>query len=250
MKRLTKKLIVALTLLTVGGFAANVDASDYLRINREARTIERKANLLLRETNHYQATPQYRHLVCDVEDFLRLSQDITDRVRFDGNLNRIARCVNELDRTFFHLEGLFDTIELNIARGFGAKCGNTAHVKRLLNNIEDCIHVMQTDIEILRRRALTCPITHRAMYGTTRTVVETTRYGGYGYGPAVTTRRTTYDRSYHRGYDRSFDRSFDRAYGYGNVGRPVYGGSCPSARGGSGIGFSIGGGSSRINIRF
>lgn len=219
MNLLSSKFVVGMTLLTLSGLTSVASANDYLRINRDARTIERKANLLLEETEHYRATPEYLHLVNDVHSFLGLSQHITDLVRVDGCINRIAADVAQLDYTFHHIEGLFDNIERNVARGIGRKCGNTAHVKRLLNAIEDCIHHMQDDIDLIRLRNA-----RQRRYGTV--VRETTRYPDY-YGGRVTRTRETY-------YDR---------------GRSFYGGSsCPNSRGG--VGLSIGGGSSRIHIRF
>lgn len=232
MKNLTSKIAVALTLLGATSIVSTASANDYRRINREAQRIERKATLLTREVVHYEAMPQYCHLVEDLEEFVRLSQHITDLVRVSGDLRHIRADVNQLDRTFHHIEGLFDQIERQIARGRGVKYGNTAHVKRLLNNIEDCIHVMQEDVAVLEVRA------HRDHYN--RPV-----YGsGHNHGrnvPNYNNRRETYYNggSYYNG---------GRGY---NSGRGYNGGSCPSARNrGSGIQFSIGGGSSRIHFRF
>ena len=236
MKNLTSKIALTLTLLGATSFVSTASANDYRRINREAQRIERKATLLAQEVVHYEAMPQHCHLVRDLEEFVRLSQHITDLVRVSGDLRHIKADVNELDRTFHHIEGLFDQIERQIARGRGVKYGNTAHVKRLLNSVEDCIHHMQEDVAVLEVRA------HRDHYN--RPVYGSNHNHGVRNVPTYNYRRETY---YNGGGYYNSGSYYGRSYNSGNY----YGGSCPSARNrGSGIQFSIGGGSSRINFRF
>lgn len=247
MKRITATMTLLMTLLGMASVVTTANADDYRRINRDARTIERKAKLLLRESDHYTATRQYRHLVCDLEDFVQLSQHITDLVRVSGNLRHIKSDVAQLDATFHHLEGLFDQIERDVARGRAVKCGNTAHVKRLLNNLEDCIHHMQEDIAVLEVRA------HARSHDRDHDHGYRGRSTGY-YQPPV----TNYYRPPTTSYYRAPSSSYYRAPSSSRVinSRDFYynngydrGRSCPNSRN-SGIGFSIGGGSSRIQIRF
>lgn len=217
MKNFTSKIAMMLTVVGITSVVSTATANnDYRRINREARKIERKANLLAQEIVHYSEMPQYCHLADDLNEFVRLSQHITDLVRVSSDLRHIKADVNALDRNFHHIEGIFDRMERQIARGRGVKFGNTAHVKRLLNAIEDCIHVMQEDVAVLEVRS------HRHL-----------------------NQRPIYD-------DHRFDRNRGFQYQeYRYTPRPSYGGGCPNAnRGGGGFGFSIGGGSSRIHIRF
>lgn len=228
MKNLTSKIAVIMTLLGATSIVSTASANDYRRINREAQRIERKATLLAQEVVHYEAMPQYCHLVDDLEDFVRLSQHITDLVRVSGDLRHIKADVDQLDRTFHHIEGLFDQIERQIARGRGVKYGNTAHVKRLLNNIEDCIHVMQEDVAILEVRA------HRAHFD--RPVYGSGHNHNHRNVPSYNNRHQTY---------------YNGGGGFYNSGSYYNGGSCPNTRNrGNGIQFSIGGGSSRIHFRF
>ena len=114
----------------------------------------------------------------------------------------MERDLRDLDHKFHHLQSVFHQVEHDAEfLGYGHIQGNTAHVKRLLDTIEDSIHQMRLDIAVIRRRM-----------------------------------------SFHRGDDscrnsRPFYRS---SYGvYGSRGN-IYGG----------IGFTIGGGSSRIYIGF
>ncbi len=176
--------------------------------------------------------PQYRHLAEDLVEFVRLSQHITDLVRVSGDFRHIKSDVAELDRTFHHIEDLFDRMERQIARGRGVKFGNTAHVKRLLNSVEDSIHIMQEDVAVLEVRS------HQHLN-------QRPTYNGHnhnrGFEPQnyELNRRPTY---YGNGYGGN-------GYG-GNYGNGNGGGYCPSNNRGGGFGFTIGGGSSRIRIRF
>lgn len=236
MKNLTSKIAMTLTLLGATSLVSNASANDYRRINREAQRIERKANLLIQEAVHYEAMPQHCHLVRDLEDFVRLSQHITDLVRVSPDLRLIKADVRELARTFRHVEGLFDQIERQIARGRGVKFGNTAHVKRLLNNIEDCIHVMLEDIAVLEVRARRDAFDRNA-YGSNR------YYGGRNV-PNYNAGRGTY-------YQGGTIYNSGGIYNSGSYYRGGTGGYCPNARNrGNGIEFSIGGGSSRLHFRF
>ena len=225
MKRLTTKLFIASTLLALLG-TTQASANDYLRLKNDALTIERKANQMARETKHYRATPQYAQLVCDVDQFISLSQHITDLVANGGSIGRIEAYVNKLDATFLHVEGLFDAIEYNAANGIGVKRGNTAHVKRHLNVVEDCILRMQEDVAILKIRARRTAV---------RRPVVAKR-------PAVTNRQPTY----YNGRYNGAGRTPSRAYSVPTRPAPKYNSPRGSGRGG----VSIGGGSSRIYIRF
>ena len=227
MKRLTTKLFIASTLLALFG-TTQANANDYLRLKSDALTIERKANKMAKETKHYRATPQYAQLVCDVDQFISLSQNITDLVANGGSIGRIEAYVNELDATFLHVEGLFDAIEYNAANGIGVKRGNTAHVKRHLNVVEDCILRMQEDIAILRVRARQANVR--------RPVAKR---------PVVTSRPPTYYKGGYNGADRGPSRQ-SRAYPTPSRSAPKYYSPRNSGRGG----VTIGGGSSRIHIRF
>lgn len=234
MKRLTTKLFIASTILALLA-TTQANANDYLRLKSDARTIERKANKLAKETKHYRVTPQYEQLVCDVDQFISLSQHITDRVANGGSIGRIRTYVNQLDATFLHVEGLFDTIEYNAANGVGIKQGNTAHVKRHLNVIEDCILRMQEDVATIQARVRAENIRRPVVVN--RPVVVAQRPVVVRPTPVVKQRPPTYYNAPARGSSRACPTR----------GRPIPAYSNPgSGRGG----VTIGSGGSRINIRF
>lgn len=204
------------TLLVMSAFTTQVHADEYHHIDRLAVKIQRTTQRLQRETVHYRHTPEYRHLVADTNELFRIATHVHEVTHFEGNLTHLQNDVDKLDRQFHHLEGVFDRIEHNAAYGSGHVHGNTAHVKRLLDLIENSIHHMVNDLEEIRKRTIVarpvCTLTPRNPVYRGAGV-----YGSSGYG--------------HGG----------RSYG-------GYGGGQGSHN--SGFGFSFGGGSSRINIRF
>ena len=214
MTRSIKTLTSIFTLLVVSAFSVQVNADEYHHIDQLAVKIQRTAKRLLRESVHYRHTPEYRHLVADANEMLRLATHVHEVTHFEGNLTHLQNDVDELDSQFHHLEGVFDRIEHAAAFDHGHIHGNTVHVKRLLSSMEDSIHHMSTDLQEIRRRMRVAPpvCTLRPLRP-----VSGGAYGGYG-------------RSGH---------------GYGTSGHRGSYGSNPG-----GFGFSFGGGSSRINIRF
>lgn len=219
---LSIKTITSLfTLLVMSAFAAQGNADEYRHIDQLAVKIQRTAKRLVKETVHYRHTREYRHLVADTNEIYRLASHIHEVTHFEGNLTHLQNDMNGLDRQFHHLEGVFDRIEHNAAYGSGHVHGNTAHVKRLLNSIEESIHHMTIDLQEIRNRTIVA----RPVY--IQPVLRPVYGGGYG------------------GHGSS-------GYGYGGShhgnGHGGYGGGHGSH--GSGFSFSIGGGSSRFNIRF
>jgi uncharacterized membrane protein YgcG len=211
-----KTITSLFTLLVMSAFTTQVNADEYHHIDQLAVKIQRTAKRLLRETVHYRHTAEYGHMVADANEIYRLATHVHKVTHFEGNLNHLQNDVDELDRQFHHLNGVFDRIEHNAAYGSGHVHGNTAHVKRLLDSIEDSIHHMTDDLQEIRKRTIVA----RPVY--TRPVLRPV-YGGVGaHGSS----------------------------GYGHGGRSYggYGGGHGSHN--SGFGFSFGGGSSRINIRF
>ncbi|MDG1875691.1 MAG: hypothetical protein P8J27_17400 [Mariniblastus sp.] len=225
MHRPLTKLVTLFSLALVTLVASQAKADEYDHIDRYAKKIQSKARVLLRETVHYRHTSQYGRLVACTNELYRLATHIHDVTHFEGNLIHLRSDLRDLDREFHDLERLFDRIEQTAAYGYGHIHGNTSHVKRLLNSIEDSIHHIQDDVDSLLRR-VTCDrpvVVNRPVYVPVRPVVNV-------------------------GYDRPCH--------YQNQGRP-YGGHGYS-RGASygyrnhssSIGFSIGGGSSKIHFRF
>ena len=133
--------------------------------------------------------------------------------------------MRDLEKAFHDAEGLFDKVEHYAANGVGRVRGNTAHVKKMLNRIEDCIYNLQNDLVKLDRlqsarkpvnvyRPPVTPVKYRQAYDSGRSA-----YGG-----------RSINVNSNRGYGRS-------AYGNGYKQR-------------SGVGISFGGGSSRITFKF
>lgn len=210
MTRLNKTFASFFTLIITAATTAQVNADEYHHIDRLAVKIQRTSKQLLRESIHYRHTPEYRHLVADANEMYRLATHVHEVTHFEGNLRHLQNDVAELDRQFHHVETVFDRIEHNAAYGSGHVHGNTAHVKRLLKSMEDSIHHMRADLEEIRNRTLA---TRRCYHQPALQQVYRGTHGG-------------------------------RAYGHGVTGHPRYGSS------GGGFSFSIGGGGSRINIRF
>lgn len=208
------KLASLIIMIAVTAVTSNANADEYAHIDRLAVKIRNSARRITKETIHYRHTPEYRHLVADSNTLYRLATHIHDVTHFEGNLTHLANDLDQLDRTFHHLERVFDRVEHAAAFGNGHVHGRTAHVKRLLNSIEDNIHHIREDVEILRRRLIIV-----------KPPCARVPYGGCGYGGQ---RNSGY-----RGYGNN---------GYDRTGSPGHGGY--------GFGFSIGGGNSRIQFQF
>jgi uncharacterized membrane protein YgcG len=226
----SKLLVVAFATVAMGLTTDTAAANHYHHINAQAVKIRNKTRVLLKETHHYRLTPNYKYLVADTAELRQLAEHTREIARHEGDLDHLAHDVAKMDRVFHHLENLFDNTELLASQCQGSVIGHTAHVKRLLNAIEDCIHHMQDDIESLRRinvvpapvvvrRAVVdpgCPYRNSRSYLSQRTVVKTVK---------------TYNIPAKKHYHSS------RSYGgYGH--------------GGGGFSFSIGGGSSALHFNF
>ena len=194
-------LLIASLVWGMGSSPANAD--EFRHLDQLAVKIQRTSKRLIGEMKHYRHTSEYGHLIADSQEIYRLATHIHDVTHFEGRLTHLESDLRELDRKFHHLESVFERVEHDARFGAGGHVhGNTAHVKRLIDSIEDSIHHMRADIIEIRRRMSF----HRDddCYLNTRPVYRT-HYGG----------------------------------SYGNRGN-LYGG----------VGFTIGGGSSRIYIGF
>ncbi len=217
-------ITAALSITFAGGFTSTASADVYNHLDRVALRILKKSERLVKETEHYRNTPQYRHLLSDAREMCKLATHIHEVTHFEGNLRQLQRDVYQLDQVFHHVEGLFDQIERQAAYGIGHIRGNTRHVKNLLNQIEREIDCLHDDIAKIRRtNAFAAP------------VYQAYRPSPYGYGFSLN------DASrYHRGSGSGCSSNRSR-HGYDRYGVAPY----HTARG-----LSIGGGSSRIWIGF
>ena len=254
MTRPIPRIIALTTCLLMGIFAAQAFADDYNHINSLARKIHNKSKVLLKETKHYRSTPNYIRMVREVTELDQLACHLRDIAKNEGDLDLLAYDIAEIKVRFRHIVNLFDTTELCATQyGQGFIKGHTAHVKRLLNSIEDAIAHICQDIEHLRAatpilaqpavvaypydRNASRPIVtrvetyevpkrsvYRAPYGNA-SPYEGSNYGGSKRGSQLNHGHTGhYDRGYHAPE--------------AHLGR------------GQGFGFSIGSGSTRITIQF
>jgi len=135
----------------MGIFAAQTFADDYNHINSLARKIHNKSKVLLKETKHYRSTPNYVHMVRSVAELDQLACHLRDIAKNEGDLDLLAYDIAEIKVKFHHIVNLFDTTELCASQyGQGFIKGHTAHVKRLLDSIDEAIHHICQDIEHLR----------------------------------------------------------------------------------------------------
>ena len=205
--------------LAITAFSATAKADTYHHIDQLALTIDRQSKQLVREAHHYRHTPEYRHLVSDARDMCRLADHLHEVAHHHGDLRHLTSDVDELDAKFHHLESVFDRVERRASHGHGHVHGNTSHVRELLISIEDNIHHLQEDLELLRT-----PVHAR---------------------PIVTPRRTIYATPYTSGWG-GYHSSRPSSYGHlgGHYGRGAYGQPY------RGRGITFGGGSTRFTFRF
>ncbi len=220
-------LLVVFTVVALDGLTNSASADEYSRINRLAVKIRNQTRTLIRETEHYRFTANYPVLVSDSAELRQLAEHTREVARHQGDLDRLAAVVAGMDRTFHHLENLFDSTELLASQCQGSVKGHTAHVKRLLNSIEDCIHDIQHEIKKLRNAVIVSPaVLPQPPVILQRPVVEACPYeAGPAIRPYVTKVETIQVPSHkiHR---------HDRNYNSG------------------GFSFSFGGGSSRMIFNF
>lgn len=235
--------IVILTICTLMGLAAaQAMANDYQHINQLARKIHHKSRILLNETRHYRSTPNYVRLVRDVAELDQASCHLRDIARNEGDLDHMAADIAKMDCAFHHIEELFDATELSASYGNGFIKGHTAHVKRLLNSIEDAIHHIGEDIEQLRSITPIAVSSHNAnpFYPNLYQRSAVTRVETY----RLPSNSFHYGSRGHRGYSPYGGSTLHRGYGYNDLRLNDHRNNNHAG------GFSFGGGSSRMTFRF
>jgi len=231
------KTILAFALLV--GVATQANADIWNHVDRQAADIKCATSSLRKEVDHYRGTRYYGQLIGATARLKGQSIVVASIAAHSHCPKALKNAVRELDRAFHDAEFLFDSVEHDASYGDGHIRGNTAHVKRQLNRIGDCIDNLRDDLRQLTRPQRS--INHNA-YRPANTRPSPTSYdrhrGGHNVYSRPVATRPAYENSYGNGY-RGYDvnrRAYDRGY--------------QSSRGSSGIGFSIGGGSSRITFRF
>lgn len=254
MTRPIPRTIALTTCLLMGIFAAQAMASGYNHINSLARKIHTKSKVLLKETKHYRATPNYGAMVREVAELDQLACHLRDIAKNEGDLDHLAYDIAEIDTKFHRIEYLFDTTELCASTyGRGFIKGHTAHVKKLLDSIEDAIHHIGKDIEHLRAATpLLQPAVVAHPYDRNGTRPIVTKVETYRVLSNIARSNSAYNSVYRAPYGGA-RQTLPGAYGAKqlNHGHRDHYTHPRSAYGrGQATGFSIGGGSSRITFRF
>ncbi|MGI9518463.1 MAG: hypothetical protein ACR2NP_15515 [Pirellulaceae bacterium] len=151
MTRLSKSIFAAVAMV-VASFSANqASAQDiYHHIDELALTIQLQAERLQAETHHYVHTPGYSNMVCATNQLRQRATLIHNLAHSHGCLYSMSAHLRVLDAQFHRIERLFDAVEYEASHGHGHIHGHTAHVRGLLNNIEDNIHHIRDDIAQLQ----------------------------------------------------------------------------------------------------
>jgi hypothetical protein len=228
------------TLLSLAiGTSSVASANHHDHIDRVAVRVQKNAQRLLEETRHYRNAPGYHQLVAQTRLVRDTAIHIHDVTHFEGNVPQLRRDVAMIDRSFHQLEDLFCHIEAEIERGRCHLNVNTNRFRRKMKQLEREIHHLGDDL------AKICAAPrHSAQRQTVRyappIAVDARSFanpysrvqGGFQSGLYGQSHRSHHSSRYHdyRGanYDHSYHNNFDR----------------------TALGFSIGGGSSRIWIGF
>ena len=179
MNRITSAFSFGFALLIAGlCFNSNASADTQRHLNRLASSIEYQSNLLLRQAGHYRHTPSYRTIVNESIKLRDTARHVRVTTFCPKSFRLLEQDLRVLDGCFHNLEAIFDGAEFNAARGIGQVRGNTRHVKRILNQLEDDIDLMRIDVRALRRELFA-----QRRYGN-RGAVDVYRqpYRGYGRG--------------------------------------------------------------------
>ena len=229
-------LAVAITALTFV-LSPSAQGDEFDRIDRLAQKIQKKSQLLIKETDDYRRTPQYAALVDSATHLYDAAGHVHKVAHFANNLNHLQSDLANLDLYFQQLESLFEAAKDSVSRGRGHIHGGTGYAKGLLRSIEVSIDSMRRDVRKLQSKHVSRP---HEVY---RTPVAATRHDHVGYG---------HDRR--RGQVVVPPRPVPHRAAQPIVTparvvphyRPAY----PQHRRAGGFSLSIGGGSSRIHLNF
>lgn len=151
MTRLSKSIFAAVAMVAASFSASQASAQDlYHHIDELALSIQRQAEQLQGETHHYVHTPGYSTMLYATNQLRQRATLIHNLAHSHGCLYSMSSQLRVLDAQFHQLEGLFDAIEYEASHGHGHIHGHTAHVRGLLNSIEDNIHHIRDDIAQLQ----------------------------------------------------------------------------------------------------
>ncbi len=173
------KTILAFTLLV--GVASQANANDWHHIDQMALKVQRQTRQLVTEERHYRSSRHYGELLRCTNRLAAISAQVHDLAHHAQCPRTLRNYVDGMDGMFHKVENLFDHIEDDAAHGFGRVRGNTAHVKQLLNSIEDCIHHLQDDLRFLTRASRVTRV-QRAVYSNSGIYGHRSSRHGHGNG--------------------------------------------------------------------
>ena len=154
-----------LGLLSANAFGQHADCHvQYQHIDSLACEIEEATKALKKEAIHYKHTDCYREIKRSTRKLARHAKKVHRLVRREADICDVEEVVNELDATFHCVSDLFDRAEIEAAYGNGHIHGNTAHVKQSLICIENAIHHMAGDIATIRQMQRVVLVPQRAPY--------------------------------------------------------------------------------------
>ncbi len=164
--KIMKNLITSCSTIAVMfagfGMVNSASAYDQHHLNQLARKIERQATQLITETVHYRHSAHYHEMIVETVKLRTAAIHVRAKTYCTRTFGELERELASLDHCFHEIEDFFDHVEDDAAFGRGHVHGNTAHVRVLLDRMEDTIHHMQDDVRALRRE----------LYGHSRVIVS------------------------------------------------------------------------------
>ena len=216
--RLSRPFTIAATLISIAfGTGSDAFGNNYDRIDRIAVRIQKRSQQLIEESSRYRYTPAFGQMASEARLLRDTAIHIHDVTHSEGNLRQLKRDVALIDQAFYSLDLLVKNLEVEAARGYSRSNVNPRRARNLLNQIERETHNLSKELaEISRLAYKPRPQTYRKPVSNA--------YGGYNVpysnGRSYSPRNTVPYKVNRNSYDRTA------------------------------LGFSIGGGSSRLWIGF
>ncbi len=139
MKRRTLPIVLGALSFALAIAAGNPASADSIRdINRLARSVERDAAAIARETKHFIYSPYHRDLVNNTEQLRSMAAHTRSVAQSGFNTGHLRRDVMELGTLYRVLESNFQYIERIDSSNRDAR-----RVRKLLDSIRDDITQMQ-----------------------------------------------------------------------------------------------------------
>ena len=168
MSRLIQTFFASSVLFALSVSASPVGADGYRHIKEMALEVQLKTDALMAESQHYVHTDYYHEMIRKIARMRQRAVQVYVLSIQRGCLVTISEELRRLDNQVHRVEALFDNVEREASHGYGHIHGATAHVKSLLNRIQECVHHIRDDIS-----ELTGPV-YRSPYSGYREV-------GYGH---------------------------------------------------------------------